>query len=135
VASVTNDASSCYAVGTNLVVWTALDVHGNSSSCTQRVIVVPVTVTSANFRIVNIGVIGQNVRLTWETFGSSTNIIQTVSPVFGGNYSTNCINLGSVWVPGAGSTITNWIDNGGATNFPSRYYRIDFQPVDPSCAP
>jgi hypothetical protein len=135
VASVTNDASSCYAVGTNLVVWTALDVHGNSSSCTQRVIVVPVTVTSANFRIVGVRVIGQNVLLTWETFGSSTNIIQTVSPVFGGNYSTNCINLGSVWVPGAGSTITNWIDNGGATNFPSRYYRIDFQPVDPSCAP
>jgi hypothetical protein len=134
-ASVTNNASSCYAVGTNLVVWTAMDPGGNSATCTQRVIVVPVTVTSANFRIVGIRVIGQNVLLTWQTFGSSTNIIQTVSPVFGGNYSSNYINIGSVWVPGAGLTTTNWIDYGGATNFPSRYYRIRFQLVDPSCAP
>jgi hypothetical protein len=135
VNSLINDASSCYAVGTNLVVWTGTDPSGNSATCTQRVIVVPVTVTSANFRIVGIRVIGQNVLLTWETFGSSTNIIQTVSPVFRGNYSNNYINVGSVWVPGAGSTITNWIDSGGATNVPSRYYRIGFQLVDPSCAP
>src|SRR5439155_3064217 len=40
VATVVNDAAPSYGVGTNLVVWTATDIHGNSTACTQRVIVV-----------------------------------------------------------------------------------------------
>ncbi|HVM59820.1 MAG TPA: HYR domain-containing protein [Verrucomicrobiae bacterium] len=134
VVGVANDASSCFAVGTNTVVWTALDANGNSSTCTQRVIVVPVAVSS-NYQIQSIKAIGQNILLTWQTFGSSTNIVQTVTPVFGGNYTNHYDNAASVWVPGAGLTITNWTDYGGATNRPSRYYRIGLQVVDPSCGP
>src|SRR5207247_130173 len=40
VSTVVNDANEPYPVGTNEVVWTVTDVHGNSSSCTQKVIVV-----------------------------------------------------------------------------------------------
>src|SRR5207244_1630308 len=40
VASVVNDAPASYPVGTNAVVWTATDIHGNARSCTQEVIVV-----------------------------------------------------------------------------------------------
>src|SRR5204862_7424774 len=40
VASVTNNAPVTFAVGTNAVIWTATDIHGNSATCTQRVIVV-----------------------------------------------------------------------------------------------
>src|SRR5207253_3122112 len=40
VASVTNNGTEPYPVGTNAVVWTATDIHGNSATCTQRVIVV-----------------------------------------------------------------------------------------------
>ena len=40
VASVVNNAPASFPVGTNYVVWTATDIHGNSASCTQQVIVV-----------------------------------------------------------------------------------------------
>jgi hypothetical protein len=40
VAIVTNNAPSSFPVGTNKVVWTAIDGAGNSGSCTQKVIVV-----------------------------------------------------------------------------------------------
>src|SRR5206468_3488704 len=39
VSTVVNDGSGAYPVGTNAVVWTVTDIHGNPSSCTQQVIV------------------------------------------------------------------------------------------------
>src|SRR2546425_3139507 len=39
VASVTSNAPAQFAVGTNVVIWTVVDVHGNSNSCTQTIIV------------------------------------------------------------------------------------------------
>src|SRR5207247_169488 len=39
VASLTNDAPASYPVGTNIVTWTVVDVHGNSNSCPPAVIV------------------------------------------------------------------------------------------------
>src|SRR2546428_14102997 len=47
VSTVATDASEPYPLGTNDVVWTVTDIHGNSSSCTQTVIV-------AGFGIVSI---------------------------------------------------------------------------------
>src|SRR5207247_11128977 len=40
VATVVNNGSEPYGVGTNLVVWTVTDIHNNQSTCTQQVIVV-----------------------------------------------------------------------------------------------
>ena len=40
VGTTVNNGSEPYAVGTNAVVWTVTDVHGNSALCTQQVIVV-----------------------------------------------------------------------------------------------
>jgi len=48
VASTVNNAPGSYPVGTNTVVWTVHDAHGNSASCNQLVIVVdnqPPTIT------------------------------------------------------------------------------------------
>src|SRR5439155_11606875 len=39
VASVTSNAPAQFAVGTNAVIWTVVDMHGNSNSCTQTIIV------------------------------------------------------------------------------------------------
>ncbi len=41
VAGVTNNAPPQFALGTNLVTWTVLDVHGNLNTCVQQVIVNP----------------------------------------------------------------------------------------------
>jgi hypothetical protein len=35
---------------------------------------------------------------------------------------------GSIILPGSGDATTNYIDDGGATNSPSRYYRIRLVP-------
>src|SRR6185503_11848037 len=40
IASVTNNATSSFPLGTNTVVWTVRDIHGNTSTCNQKVIVV-----------------------------------------------------------------------------------------------
>jgi hypothetical protein len=134
VASVTNNSPSCIAVGTNLVVWTATDIHGNSAVCTQAVIVTLVTVSPSNFKIVGIEAVGDDIYLTWQTFGNSTNVIQLVSPNTNGNFTNSFIDLDTVIVPGSGQVITDWVDYGGATNSPSRYYRIRFEAGSP-CTP
>ena len=134
VASLNNNAPSCYSVGTNLVLWTATDNHGNVSVCTQRVIVATVTLDSASVRIVAIQALGDDINLTWQTFGNTTNVIQLATPIIAGNYTNNFINLGTVVVPGSGVAVTNWVDHGGATNSPSRFYRIHLQPGAP-CSP
>ena len=38
--TVMNNAPTQFPVGTNFVVWTATDAQGNSSSCTQAVVVI-----------------------------------------------------------------------------------------------
>jgi len=134
LASVVNNAPNCYSVGTNIVVWTATDMNDNVSICTQRVCVARITLDSSNVRIVAIKAIGNDIDLTWETFGNTTNVIQLATPIISGNFTNNYIPLGTVVVPGSGAVITNWVDFGGATNVPSRYYRIRLQP-GPSCGP
>ena len=39
VASITNNAPTVYALGTNAVMWIVTDASGNTNTCTQRVIV------------------------------------------------------------------------------------------------
>ena len=40
VANVTNNAPATFPVGTNAVTWTVTDVHGNSNTCAQTVVIV-----------------------------------------------------------------------------------------------
>jgi hypothetical protein len=132
VAGVTNNGSICYPVGTNLVVWTATGVDGLQSTCTQQVIVA--RIGSSNFGVVGVKAIGNDIQLTWQTVGTTTNLIQLVTPITKGDYTNSYINLDAVVVPGSGPVITNWVDHGGATNRPSRYYRIGLQTGQP-CTP
>ena len=107
-------------------------MHGNSASCTQQVVVVPVTVDSSDFYILAIEAIGDDIDLTWLSFGDTTNVIQLVTPIINGNYTNSYADLDTVVVPGSGAAVANWVDYGGATNFPSRFYRIDLQ-LGPPC--
>ncbi len=156
VSSVVNNGSGSYGVGTNAVVWTVTDVHGNQNACTQQVIV---KLTSPNadtdgdgisdlaecligsdpldsasgFRMLNVQRIGIDLKLTWLTVGGSTNVVQLANPIISGNYTNNYISLATLFVSGSGAVTTNWVDVGGATNVPSRYYRIRLSSGTPNC--
>jgi len=66
-----------------------------------------------------------DVAIVWTTAGGRTNAVQTSS----GSYTTNFVDLtGSIVIPGTGDATNNYIDSGGATNNPSRFYRIRLVP-------
>jgi hypothetical protein len=74
----------------------------------------------AAFRITAVARDGNNIRVTWKTSGGATNVVEVASSLTGG-YSDLSTNL---LITGSGSATTNYVDVGGATNTPSRFYRI-----------
>jgi hypothetical protein len=121
VSTVVNDASEPYPVGNNAVVWTVTDVNGNSSSCTQQVIV-------AVFRIVSIARESNDIRVSWTTASDKTNVLQVATGA-AGSFTANFVDLSSpIIVLGTGQVTTNYLDVGGATNAPARYYRVRLVP-------
>ena len=58
------------------------------------------------------------------------NQLQVTPGGVGGSYSTNGFSdLGSqLLIPGSGTVMTNYTDIGGATNKPSRFYRVRLVP-------
>ncbi|MDB6019522.1 MAG: extracellular repeat protein family [Pedosphaera sp.] len=77
------------------------------------------------FRITAITVEGNNIRLTWQTLGGTTNQVQVVNGAAGGGFTNNFSNLSpSLVITTPGLSSTNYLDVGGATNPSTRYYRI-----------
>jgi polygalacturonase len=73
---------------------------------------------------------GDDVVITWTTSGGHTNAVQATGGAADGSYATDGfadISTGIV-APGTGDETTNYVDVGGATNFPSRYYRVRLVP-------
>jgi hypothetical protein len=124
IGSLTNDAPVSFPAGTNVVVWSAMDVHGNAAVCSQQVIVVLSAFETDNFRIMDIRVVGDDIVLTWQTAGNSSNVVQVATPTIDSAY----VPLATIFVPGTGTVTTNWTDFGGATNGASRFYRIQLAP-------
>jgi len=70
-----------------------------------------------------------NVVITWTTAGGFTNVVQMTPGNGAGDYDTNFVDLSPpIIIPGGGDVTTNYYDSGGATNVPSRYYRVRLQP-------
>jgi fibronectin-binding autotransporter adhesin len=83
-----------------------------------------VTNTPASFQITSILVEGTNVFIAWTGKAGQTNVVQATNGN-GGNYATNYTDLSSpIILTGSGNVTTNYLDGGGATNQPSRYYRV-----------
>ncbi|HUI08208.1 MAG TPA: hypothetical protein VL486_14505 [Verrucomicrobiae bacterium] len=82
---------------------------------------------STPLRIMAIAQEGQNIRVTWGTFAGTTNGLQATAGGVGGAYSTNGFTDIFTVTNTVGST-TNYVDVGGATNFPSKYYRVRLVP-------
>jgi len=86
-------------------------------------------VTNPFFRVTAITREGSNVRVTWQTLGGETNVLQATNGGPGGSYNTNFVDLApQIIVSGVGLTTTNALDVGGATNKPARYYRVRLVP-------
>jgi polygalacturonase len=70
-----------------------------------------------------------DVVITWTTAGGFTNTIQATSGNGNGGYTNNFADIsGPISIQGSGDTTTNYVDGGGATNSPSRYYRVRLVP-------
>jgi len=70
-----------------------------------------------------------NIRITWRTIAGRTNVVQFTGGDTSGNYTNSFVDLtGPIIVTGSGQVVTNYLDAGGATNFPSRYYRVRLVP-------
>ena len=81
------------------------------------------------FRIISAVQQGGDVLITWTTAGAHTNAIQAGTGDGSGGYATNFIDIsGPVVIAGSGDQTTNYTDSGGATNSPSRYYRVRLVP-------
>jgi hypothetical protein len=77
------------------------------------------------FRITAIARASNDIRLTWITTAGKTNFVQATNGDANGGYTNNFADISpSIVVAGSGSVTTNFFDTGGATNKPSRYYRI-----------
>ena len=111
VAIVTNNAPLAFPLGDTLVTWTAIDLHGNSASSTQKITVTigppailaqPQSVTNvagtdANFTVAVASCGGSQPAPSWQWFFSSTNLlagatnatltISNVQPVHAGDYA------------------------------------------------
>ena len=78
-------------------------------------------------RIISTTKAANDITVIWSTAGGYTNIVQATGGELDGSYSTNNFAdiAGSLTiVPGSGDTTASYVDVGGATNSPSRYYRI-----------
>ncbi len=70
-----------------------------------------------------------NVLITWTTVGGHSYMLQTNAPPLNGSYTNDFSDFSPlVTVPGSGESTTNYLDIGGATNIPSRFYRVRLGP-------
>ena len=75
------------------------------------------------FRITALQPQGGDLRVTWTTVGGRSYVVQTNSDVSQGFTDSSPL----IPAPGAGESVTNFVDSSGATHGP-RYYRVRLQP-------
>jgi hypothetical protein len=108
----------------------ALDLDGDGASNADefRAGTLPNNANSV-FRIVSLQRETGNVRITWNTVGGKSYRVQTNAPAVNGSLTNNFADLGPlISVSGVGESTTNFLDNGGFTNVPARYYRLRLGP-------
>jgi autotransporter-associated beta strand protein len=87
------------------------------------------TNSASALRIIAVVPQSNDVLITWTTAGMRTNVVQSSAGDGVGGYANSFKDLsGPITIPGTGDTTTNYVDVGGATNSPSRFYRIRLMP-------
>lgn len=85
------------------------------------------TNSASVFRITSILRTNNDIRITWMMGSGRTNALQWTAGTGNGSYQTN--NFANLFiVTNTVGTITNYTDIGGATNKPTRYYRVRLVP-------
>jgi len=64
-----------------------------------------------------------DVVIVWKTARLHTNAVQASAGNANGSYSTNFVDISFPIITGSDAT-TSYVESGGATNTPSRYYRV-----------
>jgi hypothetical protein len=105
-----------------------LDSDGDGMTDLQEYLVGTNPTNSAStFRITSIVQTGNNVLVTWMMGSGKTNALQVTSGTGDGSYQTNSFaNLFTI--TNTVGILTNYLDVGGATNKPTRYYRVRLVP-------
>jgi hypothetical protein len=76
------------------------------------------------FHVTAIAREGSDIRITWMTVGGKTNFVQATSDL-----ASSFTNISpAIIIAGSGVTTTNYLDVGGVTNIPSRFYRVRLVP-------
>jgi len=81
----------------------------------------------ANLQISAITRETNSIRIAWTTYTGKTNALQWTAGAAGGSYQTNSFT-DLFTVTNTMGTVTNYLDVGGATNAPARYYRVRLVP-------
>ena len=86
-------------------------------------------VDASYFRVVSLAVQNNDINITWTTAGGHSNVVQ-VATGRAGSYSNGFTDLSPViGIPStAGLGTTSYLDVGGATNSPARFYRVRLVP-------
>jgi uncharacterized protein (DUF362 family) len=89
----------------------------------------PMDTNSTPFRLTSITRQGNDILIRWTTQGGSTNRVQVAPGFTSGSASNTFTNLSPVVVPrGNYLASTNYLDVGGATNLPAKFYRVRLGP-------
>ena len=68
---------------------------------------------------------GNDIRVTWSGPGGFTNQVQAAPGGAQGAFADNFADLGgAIVLPGSGTVTTNYLEVGGGTNSPGRYFRV-----------
>ncbi len=103
------------------------DHYGEDGVQTNAYYVNPVP-DPGTFRITSITTQTNDVRVTWPTVGGRTNVVQATTGT-AGSYSNNFVDISPIIIGGGGDlTNATYLDTGGATNFPTRFYRVRLVP-------
>ena len=89
------------------------------------------TKSDSTLGIISVVPQSNDVLVTWKTIGGHTNAVQATTGDVSGGYNTNFVDITSpphIVISGSGDATTNYVDAGGATNGPSRFYRIRLVP-------
>jgi pectate lyase len=85
---------------------------------------------ASSFQIISVMPQGaSDVLITWKSAGGYTNAVQATAGDPNADFNTNFTDIsGPIIISGSGDATTNYVDGGGLTNNPSRYYRVRLVP-------